>query len=195
MSVMHGAKVLMGKLLGAVHAGDDKLAANKVDGPPTIVVKSPAFGNGQAMAKKYTQEGENVSPPLSWTGVPASAVELVLVVEDPDAPHPQPVLHWVAYHIPPQLTGLEEGVATWPEVPVGVGPGKMMRQGQNNSKKVGYTGPMPPLGHGVHHYHFQLFAVDRLLNLSDKPEREQLIEAMKGHVVAQGELVGTYERK
>ncbi|HVX85595.1 MAG TPA: YbhB/YbcL family Raf kinase inhibitor-like protein [Phycisphaerae bacterium] len=195
MSVMHGAKALMGKLLGAVHAGDDKLAVNKVEAPAVITVESPAFGNGGAMGKKYTQEGENVSPPLTWKGVPANAAEVVLVVEDPDAPHPQPVLHWMAYRIPPEVTELKEGVSTWPEIPVGVGPGKMMRQGANVSKKVGYTGPMPPVGHGVHHYHFQVFAVDRVLNVSESPEREQLIAAMKGHVVAQGELVGTYERK
>jgi Raf kinase inhibitor-like YbhB/YbcL family protein len=193
--MMHGAKALLGRLLRPVHAGDDKLATQKVEGAGELEVISPAFGNGGAMPKKYTQEGDNVSPPLQWRGVPAGAAELVLVCEDPDAPLSQPALHWLAYRIPASVVQLREGIAPWPEVIVGMGSGVVMRQGENISKKVGYTGPMPPVGHGVHHYHFQLFALDAAPNVSESPDREALYKAMEGHVVAQGELVGTYERK
>jgi Raf kinase inhibitor-like YbhB/YbcL family protein len=166
-----------------------------VEAVAELEVMSSAFGNGGAMPKKYTQEGDNVSPPLQWRGVPQGAVELVLVCEDPDAPLPQPALHWLAYRIPATVVQLREGIAPWPEVIVGMGSGVMMRQGQNISKKVGYTGPMPPVGHGVHHYHFQLFALDAAPNVGESPDREALYKAMEGHVLAQGELVGTYERK
>ena len=125
-----------------------------------------------------------------WEGAPAGTQELVLLCEDPDAPFPQPYLHWMAFGIPGNVTELPAGVPK--EASAGFG---MMRQGKNSSKSDGYTGPMPPVGHGVHHYHFQIFALDAKLHVKESPEREELAKAMVGHVLAQGELVGTYERK
>jgi Raf kinase inhibitor-like YbhB/YbcL family protein len=177
---VHGAKVLFGMAL----------RSNKQPATGTIALESSAFGNNAVIPRKYSGEAENVSPPLSWSGVPAAAAELVLLCEDPDAPFPQPYLHWLAYGISPRLTGLEEGVPAVESPGIGG-----MKQAKNAAKEFGYTGPMPPPGHGVHHYHFQLFALDRQLALSGKVEREQLLEAMKGHVLAEGTLVGTYERK
>jgi Raf kinase inhibitor-like YbhB/YbcL family protein len=172
------------------YAGDDKLASHKLPATGTMGLESSAFGHDTVIPSKYSGEAENLSPPLSWSGVPTAAAELVLVCEDPDAPFPQPFLHWLAYGISPRLTGLAEGVPTV-EFPVIGG----MKQAKNGGNDFGYTGPMPPPGHGVHHYHFQLFALDKRLELPGEVEREELLEAMAGHVLAEGTLVGRYERK
>ena len=156
----------------------------------TIAVSSAAFGPGKPIPRKYTQDEQGVSPPLRWTGVPSGARELVLVCEDPDAPTPQPCLHWIMYKIPPQADSLPENVPQRAEVgnPVGA------RQSKNYAGKEGYLGPRPPIGHGVHRYFFQLFALDQPLAVTGSPDKNQLLKAMQGHVLAQGELIGTYER-
>ena len=114
-----------------------------------------------------------------------------MIVDDPDAPTAQPFVHWVIYKIPPATTGLPQGVPT--DSTLSDPPGAM--QGKNDFKKTGYGGPMPPKGHGVHHYHFKLYALDKALSVRPGLEKKGLLEAMKGSIVAQGELVGTYERK
>ncbi len=158
---------------------------------PSIVVRSSAFEPNQPVPRKHTEDGQNVSPPLSWSGVPEGARELALIVDDPDAPRPQPWVHWVLYKIPPETRGLEENVspAERPAKPGG------SRQGKNSWDRLGYGGPAPPRGHGVHHYHFKLYALDAPVNLSPGASKEELLAAMKGHILAQGELIGTYERK
>jgi len=157
----------------------------------SIQVKSSGFQNGQPIPKKYTGEGEDVSPPLSWSGVPALAKELAMIVDDPDAPTPEPFVHWVIYKIPAATTGLPESVPN--DTTLSDPPGAM--QGKNDFRKVGYGGPMPPKGHGVHHYHFKLYALDKSLTVQPGLQKKGLLGAMKGSVVAEGELVGTYERK
>jgi Raf kinase inhibitor-like YbhB/YbcL family protein len=148
----------------------------------TISVTSPAFAVNGSIPKKYTGEGDDVSPPLSWSGVPQGAKELALICDDPDAPTANPWVHWVLYHIPPMQNGLAEGARN------GFTPG------QNDFHKTGYGGPMPPQGHGVHHYRFHLYALDIALLLGPGLTKEQLLEAMQGHILDEGELVGTYER-
>lgn len=159
--------------------------------PMNIQISSPAFGADQAIPKKYSGEGQNVSPVLSWVGVPAETKELALIVDDPDAPRPQPFVHWVLYKIPPGTTSLTECVLA--QEKLAVPPGAL--QGKNSANSIGYMGPMPPPGHGVHHYHFKLYALDAEFNVKPGMDKDALLKAMKGHVLAEGELVGTYERK
>lgn len=155
---------------------------------------SSAFQNGQPIPKKYTGEGEDVSPPLAWGDPPKGTQEFALVGDDPDAPSAQPWVHWVIYGIGPDARTLQEGVkSNAPELKEPVA----ARQGKNSFPQgatTGYRGPMPPPGHGTHHYHFKLYALDKRLDLAPGSAKEQLLDAMKGHVLAEGELVGTYER-
>jgi Raf kinase inhibitor-like YbhB/YbcL family protein len=151
--------------------------------PARIQLTSPAFEAGGAIPRKYTGEGADVSPPLAWEGVPARAKELALICDDPDAPRADPWVHWVLYRIPPGGRGLPEGSnggAT---------------EGHTDSGHAGYGGPMPPRGHGVHHYHFKIYALDQALPLRPDASKKELLQSMEGHVLAEGELVGTYERK
>jgi Raf kinase inhibitor-like YbhB/YbcL family protein len=157
----------------------------------TVTVRSQAFEAGQAIPHKYTGEGEDVSPPLRWSGVPAQAKSLAMIVDDPDAPTNEPFVHWVIYNIGPQAQSLHEGIekAERPASPAGAA------QGVNNQDAAGYMGPMPPKGHGVHHYHFRLYALDADLALAPGLTKAKLLAAIKSHVIAEGEIVGTYERK
>ncbi|MBI4425040.1 MAG: YbhB/YbcL family Raf kinase inhibitor-like protein [Elusimicrobia bacterium] len=136
---------------------------------------------------KFTCQGEDVSPALSWNGVPREAASLALLCEDPDAPGGLWV-HWVAYDLPASLLGLPEGVPRRPEVPGGG------LQGVNDFGRAGYGGPCPP--HGPHHrYYFRLYALDRKLGLPPKASRRDLLAAMEGRVVGQAELMGRYKRQ
>ncbi len=144
---------------------------------------STAFPAHGAIPRQYTGEGPDVSPPLKWSDPPAGTKEFVLICDDPDAPTPKPWVHWVAYKIP----------ADWRELPQGASGGFV--EGRNDFGRRGYGGPMPPVGHGVHHYHFKLYAVDT--ELPNKPglTKEEVLSLIEGHVLAQAELIGTYERK
>jgi hypothetical protein len=164
------------------------------DPPPGVVapitVTSTAFDQGQPIPIKHTRDGEDVSPALSWNGVPSGAKELVLICDDPNAPGPQPWVHWVIYKIPGDADGLPESVPG-SEVP-GVPKGAL--QGENSWGRMGYNGPQPPRGDGPHHYFFKLYALDAPLDLKPGLDKDALLKAMEGHVIGQGELVGTYER-
>ena len=156
----------------------------------TLVIQSPAFDNNDVIPSRYTGDGDDVSPQLTWSGVPDGAKELALICDDPDAPTPQPWVHWVIYKIPAMLTGLPENVAkaATPTQPAGA------LQGKNSFGNIGYGGPAPPRGHGVHHYHFTLYALDVVLDAASGMDKKQLLAAMEGHILAQAELVGTYQR-
>ncbi len=170
----------------------------RAEGRLMITIESPAFQYGQPIPAKYTCEGDDVSPPLRWRNVPSSAQSLVVVCLDPDAPTQEPWVHWLIYDIPTELNsiaGLREGLARQKKLEHG------MKQGINTFQKdkignVGYRGPCPPPGHGVHRYHFYVYALDK--KLTALPEggvtKKQLFKAMQGHVVAEGLLMGTYER-
>jgi hypothetical protein len=148
---------------------------------------SPAFANGGEVPAKYTCEGADVSPPLAWSGVPASAKSLALIVDDPDAPDPaapkRTWVHWVAYNIPPSAGQLAEGGR---ELPGG------MLQGQNDWKRTAYGGPCPPTGR--HRYFHKLYALDTVLPNLGPVTKDKLEAAMKPHIVAHAELVGTYQK-
>ena len=157
----------------------------------TIAIRSSAFGQGQAIPKQYSGEGQNLSPPLRWSPLPAGTGQLAMIVDDPDAPRAEPFVHWVIYNIPATVQSLPEGVSTSPQPPEAA----PARQGKNSAGTIGYMGPMPPRGHGVHHYHFRLYALDRNLDLESGLLKEQVLAAIQGHILAEGELVGTYERR
>ncbi len=154
----------------------------------SLMLTSTAFDHNTTIPRKHTGDGQDISPPLSWSGVPAGTKELALIVDDPDAPTPQPWVHWVLYRIPPDAKGLQEGVA-----PSLHGPGSML-QGKNSWNKVGYGGPAPPPGHGLHHYHFRLYALDSPLNLEPGVTKDAAVKAMVGRILAEGVLTGTYQR-
>jgi Raf kinase inhibitor-like YbhB/YbcL family protein len=159
----------------------------------TIQISGSAFADGSAIPRKYTGDGEDVSPPLNWQGIPEAAAELVLICDDPDAPTAQPWVHWVLYHLPPMVTGLPEGLPTSTRIEMPV----QAFQGRNSwgsGRTTGYRGPAPPARHGVHHYHFKLYVVDRDLGLHPGVDKAAVEYAMKGHILDQGQLVGTYQR-
>jgi Raf kinase inhibitor-like YbhB/YbcL family protein len=156
----------------------------------SIQITSDAFAPGATIPTRYTGEGDDVSPPLKWSGVPDQAKELALIVDDPDAPQKEPFVHWVMYKIPANAKGLPEGVA--PSAKTLSPPSAL--QGKSSFRKIGYGGPMPPRGHGTHHYHFKLYALDQPLTVRDGLDKTALLAAMSGHILDQGELVGTYER-
>jgi Raf kinase inhibitor-like YbhB/YbcL family protein len=155
-----------------------------------IEVGSDAFVPNGPIPAKFTGEGEDRSPALKWSGVPAGAKELALIMDDPDAPQAEPWVHWVAYKIPPTLNALPEGVSRRDELAE-----PPLRQGRNSANTVGYHGPMPPRGHGVHHYHFKVYALDKPVEVTGTVTKAALLKGMQGHVIGEGELIGTYERK
>ena len=174
------------------HSSGEAIAIQHVPARPDsapIRVTTPAFSPDGMIPLRYSAYGDNWSPPLSWTAVPG-AKSYALIVEDPDAPRAQPFVHWIAWNIPGDVTSLPEHVPTTerPTQPQG------MLQGTNDAGQTGWFGPRPPAGHGVHRYHFQLFALDGPLELGPDTELKTLISAMKGRVLAEGELVGRYEQ-
>ena len=156
----------------------------------SLDVRSGAFGSGKPIPRRHTGDGEDLSPPLSWSGLPATARELALIVDDPDAPTPEPWVHWVIYSMAATTEGIAEGVppVARPSFPA------MSTQGKNSWSTIGYRGPAPPKGHGVHRYFFKLYALDKALDLPAGLDKPSLQKAMKGHIVAEGELMGTYQR-
>jgi Raf kinase inhibitor-like YbhB/YbcL family protein len=155
----------------------------------SIQITSDAFAPGATIPIRYTGDGDDVSPPLEWSGVPDQTKELALIVDDPDAPQSEPFVHWVMYKIPSAVTELCEGVT--PDAKTQSPPAL---QGKSSFGKIGYGGPMPPRGHGTHHYHFKLYALDQPLMLHDGVDKAALMAAMSGHILDQGELIGTYQR-
>lgn len=182
----------LGKALRGVRAGRDKVAANAgafAAVPATLSLTSPAFADFGQIPPRYTADGEKLSPPLAWDGLPSGTAGLVLIVEDPDAPSPTPLVHALAWDLDPSSAGLAEGELKGPG-----GDGAGHDLGRNAYLQGQYLPPDPPTGHGPHGYVFQLFALDRPLDLKGTPTRTQVLEAMAGHVLAKGMLIGCYER-
>jgi Raf kinase inhibitor-like YbhB/YbcL family protein len=156
-----------------------------------IEVTSTAFAHGQPIPKKYAEGGADLSPPISWSGLPEGTKELVLICDDPDAPTTEPWVHWVIYKIPPTLTGLPEGIEK--KARLKHPPGAL--QGKNSwpsGQTIGYRGPAPPSGR--HRYYFKLYALEAKMVLEPGLNKKFLMEEMEGHVLAEGQLMGTYER-
>ncbi len=154
-----------------------------------LTLKSSSFSENGKIPPKHTCEGQDLSPALSWSGAPPATKSLALIVDDPDAPDPRAPkmtwVHWVLYNLPSSSNGLPEG-ASKNSLPPGTA------EGTNDWKRTGYGGPCPPIGR--HRYFFKLYALDTVLPTLGSPTKKQLEDAIKGHVLAQAELVGTYEK-
>jgi hypothetical protein len=162
-----------------------KLEILESEAPMDIVVTSSAFRDGQMIPSKYTCDGDDMSPPIEWSGVPDGAKSVAIIGDDPDAPKGTWV-HWVIYNIPPDLTGLPED--TPPDKVLDNG----ALQGMNDSGQTGYGGPCPP--GGVHRYFFKVYALDIKIPLSAGATKLDLEEAMKGHILKRGQIMGRYKR-
>ncbi|MDO8137906.1 MAG: YbhB/YbcL family Raf kinase inhibitor-like protein, partial [Candidatus Brocadiales bacterium] len=149
-------------------------------------IKSAAFKAQEKIPAKYTCDGADASPPLSWTDVPEKTLGLALICDDPDAPVGTWV-HWVIYDLPPETRKLPEGMTPKEVLENGA------RQGVNDFRNVGYGGPCPPPG-PAHRYFFKLYALDTKLGLPPRATKKDVEKAMKGHILAQAELVGLYKR-
>ena len=147
---------------------------------------STAFSDGQAIPSIYTGEGKDISPPLLWANPPAGTKSFALICDDPDAPMGTWV-HWVIYNIPETARDLKENFPKNPQLPDGT------RQGRTDSGQSGYGGPYPPSG--THRYFFKLYALDALLSVPGKATKHDLVHAMRGHVLAEAQLMGTYKLK
>jgi Raf kinase inhibitor-like YbhB/YbcL family protein len=161
--------------------------------PHTIVVGSPTLKADQTMPRDYTPDGRNLSPPLTWTDLPAGTKEIAVICEDPDAGNPPPFVHWVIYKIPATAQGLPEGL---PIDPAAAMPAEIAGaiQGVSGFRRAIYRGPAPPPGK-PHHYHFVVYALDADLGLKPGLNRADLLTAINGHVIGLGEIVAMYERK
>jgi len=152
-----------------------------------LTITSTAFAHHGAIPKHYTCDGPDTSPPLAWSGVPANAKSLVLIVDDPDAPDPaapqRTWVHWLLYNLPAASPGLAEGVTTLPAGTL---------EGINDWNRTGYGGPCPPIGR--HRYFFKLYALDVVLPNLNQPNKAALEKAMQGHILTQAELIGLYQR-
>jgi len=148
---------------------------------------STAFQQGGEIPAHYTSDGKNVSPELNWQDIPDKIKSSVLIVHDPDAPRTGGFTHWVLYNIPAETRHIDENVSHEERI-TGIG-----LQGKNDSGKIGYIGPAPPSG--THRYFFRLFAIDKMLDLAPGATHHQISAAIKGHILAQAELMGTYEKK
>jgi Raf kinase inhibitor-like YbhB/YbcL family protein len=153
-----------------------------------IVVSTTSQGTDGRLADAHSAYHDNLSPPLRWTPVPG-AQAYALIVEDPDAPRELPFVHWLAWNIPGETTRLPEGIANaaHPVSPHG------LTQGKNDNGSHGWFGPRPPAGHGVHRYYFQMFALDAPLEMGANTPLEELVNALKAHTIAEGQMVATYE--
>ena len=153
-----------------------------------MLISSTAFKAKSEIPARFTCDGKDISPPLTWTDVPAGAKSLVLIVDDPDAPDPaaptRTWVHWLLYNLPVTLDGLTEAVRD-KELPTGT------LQGSNDWKRAGYGGPCPPVGR--HRYFFKLYALDTVLPDLHQPSKAKLEQAMAGHVIAEADLLGTYQ--
>src|SRR5213594_586555 len=162
------------------------LLAFAAGGGTTMELKSPAFAHGSPIPSEHTCDGKDVSPPLSFKGIAPGTRSLALIADDPDAPMGTWV-HWVAWNIPPNARGLEEGVPKKDSLPNG------MKQGTTDFRSIGYGGPCPPSG--THRYFFKLYALDTGLNLPPNTTKKDLERAMQRHLLQQVELMGKYARK
>ncbi len=154
-----------------------------------LTIRSAVFADGKEIPARHTCEGDDTSPPLAFGGSPPGARSLALVVDDPDAPDPRAPkrvwVHWVLYDLPPTAAGLPEGVSAR-ALPAGA------REGRNDWNRTGYGGPCPPIGR--HRYFFKLYALDATLGDLGRPTKADLLAAMKGHVLEEAQVMGTYEK-
>ena len=160
--------------------------AQKGDGKMAITITSSVFKEGGMIPAKYTCDGKNISPPLKWEQVPKDTKSFALISDDPDAPIGVWV-HWVMWNIPAEVNELAEGIPAVKELQNG------SKQGLNDSMRNGYDGPCPPSG--THRYYFKVYALDAMLDLPANSKKKDLLAEMKNHIIAEGSLMGKYQRK
>jgi Raf kinase inhibitor-like YbhB/YbcL family protein len=180
----------IGHALQGQRAGLEKILFNKIDlrnGTAQIEVSSLAFADHALLPARFTADGDGVSPPLQWRGVPESATSLALIVEDADSPTPEPLVHAIAVNIDPRSNDLGEGELR--EIDESA-----LNLGRNSYLREAWLPPDPPPGHGVHRYAFQLFALTGETRFSKAPGRDELTKVLLEHAIASGCLIGTYER-
>ena len=170
--------ILSGMFLGGSVFGEDAVMEK-------ITITSPVFQEGGRIPSEHTCDGADVSPPLQWTGVPQGAKSLALISDDPDAPMGDWV-HWVFYDLPPDIVELPFAVPNIEKIPSGG------TQGRTDFGSIGYGGPCPPSG--MHRYFFKIYALDAMLRLKPGATKKELLRAMQGHVLAEGQLTGRYQR-
>ncbi len=180
----------LGRLMEDFRPGLDALiwAQDGLQAPDSLTVTSAAFTDGGSIPIRFTEDGDKLSPPLAWSGVPQAARSVVLVIEDADSPTPAPIVHALVYGLPGTDHRLEEGA-----LPGKDHAGTWTSLGRNSFRAAQYLPPDPPPGHGNHRYVFQVFALDDD-RLTGTPAKHDVIEALKGHVLARGRLMGLYER-
>jgi len=183
----------LGRLLRFARAGERRLAWNdpRVASPATLMVTSSAFADGAPMPRRSAGArvgGGGLSPPLAWSGAPAGTRAYALIVEDPDAPTPRPIVHALAFDIPADRGALAEGA-------LAAGADPAIAFGRGAFGRIGYAGPAPIAGHGPHAYVFELFALSRPLGLDARAGKSEALAAMAGAVLARGRLTGFYERQ
>jgi len=185
MGIVHEVSVAAGHAMQGIRAGSARLASHKCAQhmPASIQVYSVAFEPGTPLPISCTADGVGAPPALGFGDIPEAAQSLVVLCEDPDAPQHEPFLHWLVYGIPNDASSVDAQTQ------------HDYRMGENSRSEQGYTPAAPPPGHGLHHYHFQVFALDVPLEFDSGRKREELLDAMTGHVLAWGEIVGTYERE
>lgn len=183
----------MKNLLGILVAVALSAAAASAQTPQTMTITSPTLKAGQPIPTDHTADGKNISPAIAWSNVPSGTKSFALIMDDPDVPMPQPFVHWVIYKIPGTAKGIPENIPIDPATPM---PSEIAGavQGVSGFRRPIYRGPAPPPGK-VHNYHFTVYALDAGLDLAPGLNKQQLLDAIKGHVIGQGELVATYERK
>ena len=182
----------IGHALSGFRSGLDNVAchsAGLAELPETISFGSPAFPDGTAMPTRYTADGEGLSPPLEWSGVPATAAALIILIEDADAPTPRPLVHGIVAELPALDGQLPEG-----ELSGSSGRRASRLLGKNSFLRAEYLPPDPPPGHGAHRYVFQIYAVSRRPHFSNAPGRNQVVERVRLYGIAKGAFTGTYGR-
>ena len=179
---------IVGEALSGTRPGLEAVTLNHIEAPAGIAVTSPAFAPDATLPTRFTADGSGVSPPLCWSGVPAAARALVLLVEDADSPTPQPLVHAIVYGLPPADGEIAEGAL---HGPAGDGDTAM---GRNSFLQAGWLPPDPPPGHGPHRYVFQIYALDAEPALGSTPGRHQFVAAITGHVLAKGAMIGVFGR-
>lgn len=184
---------LFDALLGMLAFGMTAAPAAVAQAPARIVVESPTMLTGEWMPRDYSPDGRNVSPPLRWSNLPEGTQQIAVVLEDYGAGNPPPWVHWIIYNIPPTATGLPEGIPIDPEAPM---PPELAGavQGNNGWGRAIYRGPAPPVG-SVHYYSFVVYALDDALDLPPGLTRDELMDAIDGHVVGKGVMIPMYARQ
>jgi Raf kinase inhibitor-like YbhB/YbcL family protein len=156
-----------------------------------LTLTSPAFSSGGSIPKRFSEQGDSISPELRWSGVPSGTREFALICQDPDAPTALPFVHWIIYGISANTTFLPQGLPTIPELELPI----LARQGLNTLQKIGFTGPNPPGWDRAHRYIFQLFALDEPLPLAPGIGHTEFFKAIEGHVLDEAVLVGKYQKE